>query len=149
MAGTKAVDTRNSTSEIGMRAEELHLANLDWSHVVEESDDEDRFIESHKWQSDPEAMTHAVLRQLRRDQLTHDAERSLDFQKIPLSENPIGDWISQNQQQMSKFAGQYVAIHARRGIIANGTSFLRVHQQIEESDCAGEVVIDLVAKKRR
>lgn len=148
MAGTKTSHTRNAAHEfLGPR----DLPRLDgvapWSDFSSEKRTSETGVGCYQWRiNDPNGLA-TLVQDLSDSAAREGLPQHVNFQEIPLSQNPTGDWIAQNYHQLAKFVGQYVAIHPRLGIIAHGKNFLKVHTQVQASDAAQDVVIDLVSKR--
>lgn len=51
-----------------------------------------------------------------------------------MSVDPLVRWCAEHQEEIQEFAGQYVAISARRGILAHGMDFARVYEEGRKKD---------------
>ena len=46
-----------------------------------------------------------------------------------VASNAVARWCAGHQKELQAYAGQYVAISSKRGIVAHGADFSRVHEE--------------------
>ena len=58
------------------------------------------------------------------------------------SPDPLAVWCTAHPEELQAFAGQYVALSPKGGILAHGTDFFKVHQEASRKE--PEAVYQLV-----
>lgn len=66
------------------------------------------------------------------------------FDQVPISDNPIADWMALHSEELMRHRGKHIAIHHKRGIVASDENFLTVYQKVKELGLEHDVVLDSI-----
>jgi hypothetical protein len=64
-----------------------------------------------------------------------------DFDSIPLTESPHERWLNDHFAELPQYAGETIAVHGTRGVVAHGRDFAKLCDDVRAMGLLSEVLL--------